>query len=342
MPIYNKRLNEIESTYDQFAPLGSNLNKMEREIGIAEKEYLSHIASLNAARLREQNLVMSSNLQIVDPAFYPIKAQPNNKKLLILGGAAVGLILVIAILIMIELIDQTIKSPDRAGKLIGKQIIGGFPLINKKTIFLEESGTVDRMVGMLSSKVYQSLRLKKDNENPFVVSVVSTRSGSGKTYVTEKVAKHFISAGKKVLLVLPETLESKENGDLDVIHYKKGIEYLEIETIDQLLNGSKTKLDYDIIMIEYLPFFEQKPPVGLVTESDLCLLVANSESLWEESDRLALASFEEIYTKSIYVVINKLIWFHLETFIGEVPQKRSKMRQLIKKWIKLDFSKLEK
>ena len=339
MPFYNKRLNEIESTYDQFAPLGSNLNKMEREIGIAEKEYLSHIASLNAARLREQNLVMSSNLQIVDPAFFPIKPQPNNKKLLILGGAAVGLILVIAILIMLELIDQTIKSPDRAAKLIGKQIIGGLPLMNKKTVFLEENGTVERMVGMLNSRIYQSKRQKLEKEKPFIVSMVSTRSSTGKTYIAGKIYHHFIAAGKKVLLILPETVEHKINGDLDVVYYKKGIDYLELETINQLFPSGKTQIDYDIVLVEYLPFFEQKPPVGLVTESDLCLLVANSESLWEDSDKLALTSFEEVYTKPIYVVLNKLIWFQLEAFIGEVPQKRSKIRQLIKKWIKLDFSK---
>ena len=45
------------------------------------------------------------------------------------------------------------------------------------------------------------------------------------------------------------------------------------------------------------------------------------------------------FPKSIFVILNNMPWYNMEYFIGEVLKKRSKIRQYIKKWIKLDFSK---
>lgn len=338
LPIYTKRFEEIETTYDQFAPLGSNLNKMEREIGIAEKEYLNHLASLNAARLREQNLAMSSNLQVVDPPYYPTTSLPNSRKLLVIGGALVGMILVISILVMLELLDQTINSPERALKLIDKPIISGFPLINKKTQFLIDNGVIDKMVALTCSKIYQYLRSKSKERLPFILSVVSTRSNEGKTFFIDKISKYFNAIDKKVLVLLPDT-QKVQNADLGIVYYPAGIKYIEFESINQILPENIKKEDYDIILIEFLTFFEQKTPVGLANECDLSIVITKADRLWEESDKNALAYYTETYLKTVFVVLNYMPWYHIESFIGEVAKERGKLRLLIKKWIKLDFSK---
>lgn len=339
LPIYNKRLEEIETTYDQFAPLGSNLNKMEREIGIAEKEYLNHLASLNAARLREQNLSMSSNLQVVDPAFFPTKALPNSRKLMIVGGGLSGLILTIAILIMLELLDQTIQSPERALQLIQKTVIAGFPSINKKTKFLEDNGTIDRMVSMACSKIYQYWRTQEHHNKPFIVSLVSSRHHEGKAFLIHKISAHFKSAGKKVLMLIPDNKQNETTAAEDIIFYPTGIKYIETESIHQLLPENINKEDYDMILIEMLPFFDQKTPVGLANECGLSLLITRADRLWEESDKNALNYYNETYNGSTFVILNHMTWYLMESFIGEVPQKRSKIRQIIKRWIKMEFAK---
>ena len=338
LPIYTKRLEEIETTYDMFAPLGSNLNKMEREIGIAEKEYLNHLSSLNAARLREQNLAMSSNLQVVDPPFYPAKPLANSRKLLVIGGALVGMILVIAILIMLELLDQTINSPERGLKLIEKPIIAGFPLINKKTKFLVDNGVIDKMIGLTCSKIYQYIRTKPKEQLPFVLSVVSTRNKEGKTYFIDKISQHFKATDKKILVLLPDNQKSNEL-NVDIVYYPSGIKYIELESINQILPESVNKEDYDIIIIEFLNFFDQKTPVGLANDCDLSILITKADRLWEESDKNALNYYTETYLKTVCVILNYMPWYHMESFIGEISKQRSKLRLLIKKWIKLDFSK---
>ncbi|MBL7936460.1 MAG: hypothetical protein JNM51_11710, partial [Bacteroidia bacterium] len=339
LPIYTNRLNEIEGTYDLYAPLGSNLNKMERQIGIAEKEYLNHLASLSAARLREQNLTMSSNLQVIDPPFFPTIPLPNSRKLLVIGGAFAGLVFIIAILIMLELLDQTIGSPERAISLIKKTVISGFPFINKKTQFLVDNGTIEKMVGVTVSKIYQILREKPKNQKPFIMSFISTRNHEGKTFFVTKISEHFKSSDKKVLVLLPDNEQHKASQISDVIYYPVGLKYMEMESIVDLLPTTIKLEDYDIVLIEFLPFFDQKTPIGITNECDLSILVTKADRLWENSDDNALSYFSETYAKSIFVILNNMPWYNMEYFIGEVPQKRSRVRQLVKKWIKLDFSK---
>jgi succinoglycan biosynthesis transport protein ExoP len=339
LPIYTNRLNEIEGTYDLYAPLGSNLNKMERQIGIAEKEYLNHLASLSAARLREQNLTMSSNLQVIDPAFFPTIPLPNSRKLLVVGGAFAGLVFIIAIFIMLELLDQTISSPERAISLIKRTVISGFPLIGKKTQFLVDNGTIEKMVGVTVSKIYQYLREKPKNEKPFVLSFISTRGKEGKTFFVNKISEYFKAADKKVLVLLPENEQHKQAQLSDVVYYPVGPKYIEIESISQLLPETMKLEDYDIVLIEFLNFFDQKSPIGLANACDLSILVTKADRLWENSDSNVLNYYTETFTKSIFVILNSMPWYNMEYFIGEVLQKRSKVRQLVKKWIKLDFSK---
>jgi hypothetical protein len=124
-----------------------------------------------------------------------------------------------------------------------------------------------------------------------------------------------------------------------VVYYPVGLKYMEMESIVDLLPATLKLEEYDVVLIEFLPFFDQKAPVGITNECDLSILVAKADRLWENSDENALNYFTETYLKSIFVVLNNMPWYNMEYFIGEVPQKRSKVRQLVKKWIKLDFSK---
>lgn len=62
---------EFEKVFDRFAPLGSDLSKLERDVDVSEKEYLSLLHSLSQAVLRKNNLQASENISIVDSADLP-------------------------------------------------------------------------------------------------------------------------------------------------------------------------------------------------------------------------------------------------------------------------------
>jgi uncharacterized protein involved in exopolysaccharide biosynthesis len=334
IPIYENRLQEIENTYDQFAPLGSNLNKMEREIGIAEKEYLNHLASLNAARLRENNLQTSSNLQVVDMAFFPVKPLPNDRMLLIIISFLSSLLVTIAGLFGFDVLDQTIKNPQRAEKLTGKQIIGAYPLINKKTIKLQKDGYISKMTDNLIYQINQTLRQQNTNKKTFVIGICSNRNKDGKSFFIQQISEQLKKSNKTFLILTPEdqndpnsTLENQQT-------YKAGFDFSEIDKIDQIANNIN---DYQLIILELPPLLSCKPSQALLESIDFNIFIMKAVKLWEKADINAFHQVYQISKINTAIVLNHTDWHILEQYIGELDLSGGKFRKLIKKWIKLDF-----
>lgn len=336
IPIYEKRLQEIENTYDQFAPLGSNLNKMEREIGIAEKEYLNHLASLNAARLRENNLQMSTNLQVVDMAFFPLRPEPNDRFLLVIISLLSAFVVTIASIFGFDALDQTIKNTQKAKKLVGKEVIGAYPLINKKTIKLQNSGSLEKMTTNILFQINQT-SIKDKIKRPFHISILSNRKGDGKSYVIDQLLQHLNIINKKTLVLLPKGQNLNGNHE-NIIYYDAGIDFFEIETMNQLLPEDLNLADFNYVITELPALLENKPSNKLMNSFDANLFLMKADKLWEQADDLL---FQQVLTKTInetFVVLNHVDWHILEQFIGELDQNSGKLRKIIKKWIKLDFS----
>jgi uncharacterized protein involved in exopolysaccharide biosynthesis len=338
LSIYGQRMDEIDKNYDVFAPLGSNISKMEREIDIAEKEYLSHLASLNAARLREQNLLLSSNLQVIDKAYYPIDALPNKRKLVLIAGTLASFVLVLIILIVTEILDQTVKTVERAKNFVKTPVISGLPELKKATEFLNSNGTVEKLTKMACSKIIQYLREKPKTELPFVVSIVSTKTQEQKTFVGEKLAAYFSKLNKKVLFITPSETSSELANECTMLKYTPELSYMEAESISELVNNAFTKADFDIIFVEFPAFCEQKTPIGILNECDLSILTLRADRIWDEADQHALDYFKDSYTKTIFSFLTRMSVYNLEAFIGEIPRKRGFIRKTLKKWIQFDFT----
>ena len=129
---YKNRLDELDALYDNFAPLGSTLARLEREISVAEREYLEILNGLNMSKLRQQNIQLSSQLETVDWPQLPTQALASKRKLLIAVGFMFGLISVLTFLVARELLDNTCSTPSKAEKATKLELIGAFPIINKK------------------------------------------------------------------------------------------------------------------------------------------------------------------------------------------------------------------
>ena len=52
---------------------GSTLKRIDREISVAEQEYLELLKGLNLAKLKVQDVELSSNIKAVDPPYYPLR-----------------------------------------------------------------------------------------------------------------------------------------------------------------------------------------------------------------------------------------------------------------------------
>ena len=66
LKVLHERRNDILNQYREFAPVGTQVKRKERAIGIAEDTYREQLRGLSEARLRLQNIKMTTaNLQIM-------------------------------------------------------------------------------------------------------------------------------------------------------------------------------------------------------------------------------------------------------------------------------------
>ena len=70
----------LDKQYLFYAPIGATLDRKARHIGFIEGNYMEMLKALNAARLRQRNLQMSTaSLRVLNPPMFPLNAQPTNR-----------------------------------------------------------------------------------------------------------------------------------------------------------------------------------------------------------------------------------------------------------------------
>ena len=204
--VIEKRKEEFEDIYDAFAPLGSTLKRLEREIDVAEREYLENLHSLNMARLHKQNMLMATNLKVVDIPFFPTAPDPSSRMMLVIVAFLAGFILPLAMVIAMEFFDKTLKKASWARRTTELEIIGVLPRLGKKKRRrgrVKEEFLEERPIGLLLQNVKIELS-KKSAPKPVRILILSTRDQEGKTMIGYLLAKYLRSFRANVAYLTPE------------------------------------------------------------------------------------------------------------------------------------------
>ena len=70
-----------------YAPIGATIGRKDRHISFIEGNYMEMLKALNAARLRQRNLQMTTaTLRVLNPPMFPMNAQPTNRLMILLGA----------------------------------------------------------------------------------------------------------------------------------------------------------------------------------------------------------------------------------------------------------------
>lgn len=185
LTIMAKRQQDFDEIYARFAPLGSKLKHIERTIDVNEKEYLENLHSYNEANLHKYNMMMTSNLTIVDKPYYPAKPEKSKRNLLVIIGFMAGIILSLSILIALELLDQTLRNPNRAEEIVGIELAGAVPNT--------ESGInqmhINEIVNKSASQIIQFIEIEAMHKEKLSITICSTRKNEGKTHLRNLIEK---------------------------------------------------------------------------------------------------------------------------------------------------------
>ena len=290
--VLRNRLKEFEKTYSIFAPLGAMTKRYERQISVAEQAYIEMKRALNQAKLRQQNLEMSSNMKVIDDPSYPIEALASKRKLLILAALLIGLLLVAFIVILLEYFDDSIKTPERAEKLTGLKLASAFPRIIPGYKKADLNLITQRFTDLLlqNIKLKTSLMKPEERNKPLLVMFFSTNPETGKSTIANNLIDRLRATDERVLSINYrfEDGYANENDDYNYSYtYTIDNHFIEVETIGELLGDKNLRQDnyvYDYILLELPSIVHHAYPINLMKSIDIPILFVNATDHWRKSD----------------------------------------------------------
>ncbi len=335
----NQSLRDFKDRFSEFAPLGAELTAIQREIEVAEKEFLSVLHGLNLAKLRKQNLELATNLAIVDAPFFPLKPEPSKRALTILASGFAGFMLVLGLLVALFFMDGSIRNHERLKQFTGLELLGALPDFST----LPKSVRVDELRAVLMKQVASTLNLKmlevgKTNGGVKTVGLYSHQSDIGKTWFCCELSAFLKKGGKQVAVYVPET---ESVGSSTKIHcsqlgvklksYKVTADFSFIKSMDELIPKTEEQFDYVLFV---LPNVEAHSlPVHILNSTDIGVLMVDGTRSWKDSDKHFLGLALKSLKSAPLTLLNKIDYDYLDALIGEVPKDRSKFRTLLKRMV---------
>ncbi|MBE0504542.1 MAG: polysaccharide biosynthesis tyrosine autokinase [Desulfuromonadales bacterium] len=176
-----------------------------------------------------------SNIRVVDPAITPDNPLKPQKKKNLLLGLLLGLMAGVGAVFFLEYLDDTIKNPEEAQRLIGAPILAVIPCIS--SVEEEKSDLHTAMITHLRPKsaiaeAFRSLRTSLHfsaiNREKQVLIVTSTFPGEGKSTIAANLAITLSQTGARVLVI---------DGDMRRPSLHSKFEHSKVPGLSELLAG---------------------------------------------------------------------------------------------------------
>ncbi len=353
LAVIEQRKKEFNEIYSQFAPWGSRLKRIEREIGLAENAYLENLHSYNQARLHLVNTLMSANLQVLDAPFYPTSDLGSKRMLLVVVGFLAGFAMTFGIVILMEFLDTTLKKPVYASEIIGLPLYSAFPKFPIKKSNRSKID-YDYIRERAADIAVQNMLINLEaNSHPPIILFTSTREQEGVTFLSNILVKDLRQRNHKVLYLFPFTRtksgriinwnvpSNRDNYTIDPEHLQT-TDFQAPDWISKLTEANLQSADFDFIAIELPSILSGTYPTALLPKTSLTVLLCRANRSWNTADQSALASYQHKHKGPVGLIINGVKAESLEDIMGEVPKRRSFIRKLIKRIVLFQFSEKSK
>lgn len=213
--------------HPQVVSLAANFKAVQEQIR-AETDKI-----IQSLKIDLSGQLMGNNIRLVDaamPPLSPIKPRKMfNMLLSLMGGFVLGLFAAV----LVEFIDQTIRSQEDVENKLGLPFLGVVPM----TPFSKKNTAYNHLLLQEHSLIAESIRNLRTMIDFAIVGqrsksfmVTSTVQGEGKSYVCSNIAVAIAQAGEKVLLV---------DGDLRRSNLHKNFRVSNTRGLSEFLAGGK-------------------------------------------------------------------------------------------------------
>ena len=93
----------------------------------------------------------------------------------------------------------------------------------------------------------------------------------------------------------------------------------------------------DYVLIELPPFLYYSYPINIVATADLAIIVCRANRVWTGSDQGVLDILKNIISHEPVVLLNGVELQVVESVLGDLPRKRSKLRRITKSIVRMQF-----
>lgn len=292
-------------------------------------------SKLEEARLAQAQKV--SNIRVIQSAKVP-ESPSSPKKAVVLALATIfGGILATGVILLLELMDNTLRDAREAGELLNLPLLGVLPRLPGKTLVLEPSDRFLDRIGLVEPyrMLFKTLEFRSDKELQKIV-VSSTISGEGKSVVVSHLAAVSAMLSRKTLVIDADLRRPVQHtlfnlppkpGITEIIEgnrsFTDAIQKTDVENLDVLtcgeLHGRPSQLlesaamksileeaakEYDLVVIDTPPVSACADAATLGKYSDGVVLVTRPSFTNKEMLKKVVSELTDNHIPILGVVVN--------------------------------------
>lgn len=304
MSAQNVMRQKLDKQFLYFSPIGAILDRKDRHIGFIEGNYMEMLKALNAARLRQRNLQMTTaTLRVLDPPQFPLNALPTNRILYLLGAFGLTFVLTMLYFLVVEMLDRTLRDRMRSERITKIPVMGCYPKENTLRYRRYNKTIADMALKQLSKNLLPNFKTGQQN----VLNLLSTDSINGKSFIAQELENYWISLGLQVRrLTYDEDFLAEDS------------KYLMATSIKDLCEDV---LPDEIVIVEYPNLNDHSIPSALLNLGTVNLLVTRANRTWKDIDRKALKELQaQLENKnSLFMYLTESSRYAVEEFAGQLP-----------------------
>ena len=266
---------KIDKQMLYFAPIGATIARKDRHIGFIEGNYMEMLRALNAARLRQKNLQMTTaTLRVLNPPMFPMNAQPTNRLMILLGTFLLTFLLTAMYFFIIELLDRTLRDRMRSERITKIPVMGCFPKESTLRYRRFNKTIADMAMRQLSKALLPHFKEGQQN----VLNLLSTDAANGKSYLAQELENYWISIGLQVRrLTYDEDFLAEDS------------RFIMAKDIKDICPDI---LPNEIAIVEYPNLDDHSIPPALLNMGTVNLMVTRANRTWKDVDQKALKELE--------------------------------------------------
>ena len=297
---------KLDQQYLFYAPIGATLDRKARHIGFIENNYMEMLKALNAARMRQRNLQMSTaTLRVLNPPMFPLNAQPTNRIMTLLGAFLLTFMLTTLYFLIIEMLDRTLRDRMRSERITKIPVMGCFPKESTLRYRRFNKTIADMAMKQLSKSLLPHFQEGQQN----VLNLLSTDSGNGRSYLAQELETYWVSLGLQVRrLTYDEDFLAEDS------------KFIMAKDIKDLCPDI---LPEEIAIIEYPNLDDNSIAPALLNMATINLMVTRANRTWKDVDQKALnevqAMLDEAHKDTLFMYLTEASRYAVEEFVGQLP-----------------------